>query len=259
MSKPQNNNLAEMAKHGFLIKKQCIAPALFNNIDAIINKLILKNYDTGHSPLRTWWQDDQLHFSKIDQAHHASQGISDFIQSIDLTPVLQSLFTHATTCQLWASNVYLCPPGENTINAIGLHNDADHTPFIKGEYYTAWLPLNPIEHTNCVLLNGSHFQQIDEKFRDALNADISQVTSEITNKYGNIVSEFNLTQGDVLFVHSSCLRGILSNPSDKTQSYLVLYFRTESNPRVKYENHFGMCDQLENLALSPVIFHKKKP
>ncbi|WP_281558482.1 hypothetical protein [Thalassomonas sp. RHCl1] len=259
MTSYQDNNLANMAKHGFLIKKQCIDPVLFNNIDAIINKLILKNYNTGHTPLRAWWQDDQQHFTKIDQAHHASQGISDFIQSLDLTPVLHSLFTHATTCQLWASTVYLCPPGENTISAIGLHNDADHTPFIKGGYYTAWLPLNPIENTNCVLVNGSHFHKIDEKFCDALNADVNQVINEITSKYGNIISEFSLTQGDVLFVHSSCLRSILPNPSAKAQNYLVLYFRTENNPRVKNENHFGMCDQLENLALSPIIFHRKKP
>ena len=64
-----------------------------------------------------------------------------------------------------------------------------------------------------------------------------------------------LSPGDILVCTSSCVRGML-NSSEK-KSYVVAYLRSEENYLIEKKNHYGMCDRLSDLIVSPVLYFNR--
>lgn len=252
------SQINSIKENGFSLFNNFINDTHFINITNELTNLINATYSGNKAPLRTWWMQDELHFKKIDQVHHCSHLLLNIIKQGNFESFLPFLFEDNEVIQVWSSSLYICPPEKiGASSAIGLHCDKQFTPFIEGDYYAALLPLNEVNYSNIVISENSFSHDVDYDLCDPLAQNLTEQIANIKLKHDVIFSKINVTAGDVLFTHSRCLKGILTNTSEHSCSYLVIYFRSENNKKINRINHFGMCDYLHDLTLSPIIWHRK--
>jgi hypothetical protein len=132
---------------------------------------------------------------------------------------------------------------------------ASSPPFIEGEYYSALIPLNKVDYSNVCICNNSFKHNITQELLNPLEQNTTQQMQDIEKIHSLNTSTLNVSGGDILLTHSKCVKGILTNITKNSCSYLVVYFRTEKNTRKLTENHFGMCDYMDDFSLSPIIYH----
>jgi hypothetical protein len=257
MFKVTTNKVNSARLKGYAYLQNFFPKNLFIEIHNELDNLQKSVYSSNDLPLRTWWLEDENHFKKIDQVHHCSKIIASFLIKAKFERFLRLLFDTNEVIQIWASSLYICPPCENcAVSAIGVHSDGQYTPFIHGDYYAAWVPLNDVTYSNIVISENAFGSFVEPEVLTPLVQNISNQISQIKSNHNVNFSNIMVTAGDVLFTHSSCLKGVLPNISSTTCSYLVVYFRTEDNKNIHGINHFGMCNYLDDFKLSPIIFHR---
>lgn len=203
-----------------------------------------KNTFTGILPIRYSSDIYTSNFLKIDQAHYASDKLKKIVTSkaIGLN-ISEAIDAH--TVQLWSTSLYYFDASNNK-SSLGIHSDSKYTGFITGDYCSLFIPTSDIEF---IIIPG-----IIENNNNELNNPITNNIDEQIRDFEHSIKRIKVRKGEAIIFHSSCMKGIIL---DKGSAFvLAAYYRSEKNFFKRNENNFGMLSYIDNLSLSPIIFHK---
>jgi len=249
-------------KEGYIIIPHAIFPG--EVIAAALQgaKRVLKGeYNTGYAPLCNWWPTDKKHVQKIDQAHLSDTGLLDLASQSALGEWAAEL-TGAKTVQVWASQLFVKPPGGEKLGNVGWHIDRDYWDFWEGDVFTVCVALTETTRENgCLQLikNTNQWGQSDQNrcFRDGTRQDVDQQLLEMgaAEFVAKPSAYAELPAGGISFHSKNTLHSSGENNDTAPRISLSLHLRTEECRLKPDINHYGTCAYLSDLKLSPIIYH----
>ncbi|MBC7974313.1 MAG: phytanoyl-CoA dioxygenase family protein, partial [Myxococcales bacterium] len=145
-----------------------------------IPALIDERYDTGARPWRRYNVGDPHKLQKIDQVHLCDKTFHVLATHPKIGEHVARL-TGADRVQLWATQLFLKPPGGGGREVIGWHTDRENWPFWDGEVLTVWLALEDVgpDAGPVLYVEGSHRWPDAEKRGDAYAQDLASLEARL--------------------------------------------------------------------------------
>ncbi len=245
----------------YLHPEPIVPPSLLRQAVERIPAILREEYDLGFPPWRRWNVGDPLKVQKVDQVHVCDRVFRLLaIQSILGEWIAR--VTGADFVQLWATQLFLKPPGGGDLGAIGWHTDRENWRFWEGEVLTVWLALEEVGPDAGPLLyvEGSHAWTDAEKEGDAYDQDLSGLQGRLRQRSPS--REWRevpvvLPAGGVAFHSADTLHGSGENRTDRPRIGLALNVRTGRSRIKPGVEHYGYATHLEHPLFSPILYSRR--
>jgi ectoine hydroxylase-related dioxygenase (phytanoyl-CoA dioxygenase family) len=260
MTSPQSPREAYLDRGFYLHPEPVVPMALVQRARGRIPALIDEEYDTGLPPWRRWNVGDPRSIQKIDQIHLCDTAFH-VLASQPLIGEWVARVTGADLVQLWATQLFLKPPGGGELGAIGWHTDRENWRFWEGEVLTVWLALADVGPDSGPLLyvDGSHLWPDAEKEGDAYTQTLGDLADRLQRRLpGREWREVPvLLRAGGLALHSAdTVHGSGANDADAPRIGLAINVRTDQSRLREGVPDFGYSSHLENPFTCPIMYRR---
>lgn len=239
-----------------------VEPSLLRRALERIPALIEEKYDTGARPWRRYNVGDPHKIQKIDQVHLCDKTFH-LLATHPMIGEHVARLTGADLVQLWATQLFLKPPGGGALDVIGWHTDRENWPFWEGEVLTVWLALEDVgpDSGPVLYMEGSHLWPDAEKLGDAYEQDLASLEDRLKalgppRQWRKVPV---LVKAGGVGVHSAdILHGSCANESSVPRVGLGINVRTDRARRRTGVEDYGYASYLDHPFISPIIYQRSR-
>lgn len=239
-----------------------VDPALLRCALDRIPALIEEKYDTGIRPWRRYNVGDPHKIQKIDQVHLCDKTFHLLATHPMIGEHVAGL-TGASLVQLWATQLFLKPPGGGARDVIGWHTDRANWPFWGGEVLTVWLALEDVgpDSGPVLYVEGSHRWPDTEKLGDAYEQDLAMLEDRLKalgpprpwRKVPVLVKAGGVGVHAADILHGSC-----ANTSSVPRVGLGINVLTDRAHRRTDVEDYGYTSYLDHPFVAPILFQQSR-
>jgi hypothetical protein len=252
MTAAQSPREAYLRQGFYLHPEPAVPPALVRRALDRIPALVGGEHDRGVEPWRRWNVGDPLKIQKIDQVHLCDAAFHA-LASEPLIGEWVARVTGADSVQVWATQLFLKPPGGGALGAVGWHTDRENWRFWEGEVLTVWLALADVgaEAGPLLYVEGSHRWPDDEKQGDAYRQTLDPRAGRPHREVPVL-----LRAGGIALHSADTVHGSGANQTNAPRVGLGINVRTERSRVRAGEPHFGYAAHLDDESMCPVIYRQ---
>jgi SAM-dependent methyltransferase len=264
MTTDTEGDRAQFEDRGYhLHREPLVDPALIERARDRIPAIIAEHYDTGIPPWRRLSVGEPHKLQKIDQVHLCDRAFHQLVTHPAIGALVARL-TGAELVQVWATQLFIKPPGGGELNVVGWHTDRANWPFWDGEVLTVWLALEDIgpDAGPVIYVEGSHRWPDGEKRGDAYEQDLARLEDRIQalgpprpwRKVPNLVKAGGVGVHVADILHASG-----ANASTSSRLGLAINVRTErARPKPGVED-YGYASYLDQPFIAPILYRRPPP